>query len=151
MEIHVGLDPIDLRWGFDRLRGVVGERVGRDARGASLFVFFGRRRDALGCSSSKAPACACSTNAWTAGRSASPRRPAGRVRKLVPEGSATFDSLGCVYVIENGVAYPECANGNLGLYESCVVVDGIESTQTGWTRPGARPTRTRASVGKARP
>ncbi|MBK7395514.1 MAG: IS66 family insertion sequence element accessory protein TnpB [Myxococcales bacterium] len=47
VEIYVGLDPIDLRWGFDRLRGVVGERVGRDARGGSLFVFFGRRRDAL--------------------------------------------------------------------------------------------------------
>ena len=47
VEIHVGLDPSDLRWGFDRLRGVVGERVGRDARGGSLFVFFGRRRDAL--------------------------------------------------------------------------------------------------------
>ncbi|MBK7403029.1 MAG: IS66 family insertion sequence element accessory protein TnpB [Myxococcales bacterium] len=46
VEIYVGPDPIDLRWGFDRLRGVVGERVGRDARGGSLFVFFGRRRDA---------------------------------------------------------------------------------------------------------
>jgi len=47
VEVFVGLDPIDLRWGFDRLRGVVGERLGRDARGGALFVFFGKRRDAL--------------------------------------------------------------------------------------------------------
>jgi transposase len=47
VEVFVGLTPIDLRWGFDRLAGVVGERVGRDARGGALFVFFGRRRDAM--------------------------------------------------------------------------------------------------------
>ena len=47
VEVFVGLEPIDLRWGFDRLAGVVGERVGRDARGGALFVFFGRRRDAM--------------------------------------------------------------------------------------------------------
>jgi transposase len=47
VEIFVGLEPIDLRWGFDRLAGLVGERVGREARGGALFVFFGRRRDAL--------------------------------------------------------------------------------------------------------
>lgn len=47
VEIFVGLEPIDLRWGFDRLAGLVRERVGREARGGALFVFFGRRRDAL--------------------------------------------------------------------------------------------------------
>jgi transposase len=47
VEIYVGLEPIDLRWGFDRLAGVVRERIGRDARGGALFVFFGRRRDAI--------------------------------------------------------------------------------------------------------
>ena len=47
VEIYIGLEPIDLRWGFDRLSGIVRERVGRDARGGALFVFFGRRRDAL--------------------------------------------------------------------------------------------------------
>jgi transposase len=47
VEIFVGLEPIDLRWGFDRLGGVVRERIGRDARGGALFVFFGRRRDAI--------------------------------------------------------------------------------------------------------
>ena len=30
VEIFVGLDPIDLRWSFDRLAGVVTERVGRE-------------------------------------------------------------------------------------------------------------------------
>ena len=33
VEIFVGLEPIDLRWGFDRLAGVVAERIGREARG----------------------------------------------------------------------------------------------------------------------
>lgn len=47
VEVFVGLDPIDLRWGFDRLRGLVTERLGRDARSRALFVFFGKRRDAL--------------------------------------------------------------------------------------------------------
>jgi transposase len=47
VEIFVGLEPIDLRWGFDRLVGVIKERLGREARGGALFVFFGRRRDAI--------------------------------------------------------------------------------------------------------
>ena len=47
VEIFVGLDPIDLRWSFDRLAGVVAERIGREARGGALFVFFGKRRDAI--------------------------------------------------------------------------------------------------------
>lgn len=47
VEIFVGLDPIDLRWSFDRLGGVVLERLGRDARCGALFVFFGKRRSAL--------------------------------------------------------------------------------------------------------
>jgi transposase len=46
VEIFVALDPIDLRWGFDRLCGVVAERLGRQARSGALFVFFGRRRTA---------------------------------------------------------------------------------------------------------
>lgn len=47
VEIFMGLDPIDLRWGFDRLSGLVGDRLGREARSGALFVFFGRRRDCL--------------------------------------------------------------------------------------------------------
>lgn len=47
VEIFVGLEPIDLRWGFDRLAGLVEERIGRSARSGALFVFFGRRRAAL--------------------------------------------------------------------------------------------------------
>lgn len=47
VEVFVGLDPIDLRWGFDRLVGIVAERLGRSARSGALFVFFGRRRAAL--------------------------------------------------------------------------------------------------------
>jgi transposase len=47
VDVYVGLDPIDLRWSFDRLSGLVAERIGREARGGALFVFFGKRRDAL--------------------------------------------------------------------------------------------------------
>lgn len=47
VEVFVGLDPIDLRWGFNRLTGLVAERLGREARSGALFVFFGKRRDAL--------------------------------------------------------------------------------------------------------
>lgn len=47
VEVFVGLDPIDLRWSFERLTGLVSERLGREVRGGALFLFFGRRRDAL--------------------------------------------------------------------------------------------------------
>jgi transposase len=47
VEIYVGLDPIDLRWGFDRLSGVIIERIGRRPRSGAVFVFFGKRRHAL--------------------------------------------------------------------------------------------------------
>lgn len=47
VEIFVGLDPIDLRWGFDRLAGVVTEQLGRAPRGGALFVFRGKRGGAL--------------------------------------------------------------------------------------------------------
>jgi transposase len=47
VEVFVGLEPIDLRWGFDRLAGVVQERIGREARSGALFAFFGKRRDAM--------------------------------------------------------------------------------------------------------
>jgi transposase len=47
VEIFVGIEPIDLRWSFDRLSGVAEERMGRGARSGALFIFFGKRRDAL--------------------------------------------------------------------------------------------------------
>ncbi len=47
VEIFVGLEPIDLRWSFDRLAGIVTDRIGREARSGALFVFFGKRREAI--------------------------------------------------------------------------------------------------------
>lgn len=49
VEVFVGLSPIDLRWGFDRLAGVVQERLGRMPRSGALFVFYGKRKTALKC------------------------------------------------------------------------------------------------------
>ena len=47
VEIFVGVEPIDLRWSFDRLSGVASERIGREPRSGALFIFFGRRREAI--------------------------------------------------------------------------------------------------------
>jgi transposase len=47
VEIYLALEPIDMRLSFDRLSGLAKERVGYEARSGALFVFFGRRRDAL--------------------------------------------------------------------------------------------------------
>jgi transposase len=47
VEVFVGLEPIDLRWSFDRLAGIVEERIGRGARSGALFIFFGKHRTAL--------------------------------------------------------------------------------------------------------
>ncbi len=45
--VYVALEPIDMRYSFDRLAGLARERVGYEARCSALFVFFGKRRDAL--------------------------------------------------------------------------------------------------------
>lgn len=47
VEIFMAVGPIDLRWGFHRLSGVVNEQIGRDVRCGALFLFIGKRRDAL--------------------------------------------------------------------------------------------------------
>lgn len=47
VEVFVALDPIDLRWGFDRLCGLVSDRLGRSARSGALFVFRGKRGEAI--------------------------------------------------------------------------------------------------------
>jgi hypothetical protein len=38
VEVFLGLESIDLRWSFDRLAGIVGERIGREARTSSAWV-----------------------------------------------------------------------------------------------------------------
>jgi transposase len=47
VEVFVGLDLIDLRWGFNRLTGLVAEKLRRDARSGAMFVFFGKQREAM--------------------------------------------------------------------------------------------------------
>jgi transposase len=47
VQIFLALEPIDLRWSFERLSGVVQQTIGYDARSGALFVFYGKRRDAL--------------------------------------------------------------------------------------------------------
>jgi transposase len=47
VEIFVAVAPIDMRWSFDRLACLVEGQLGRGARSRALFMFFGKRRDAL--------------------------------------------------------------------------------------------------------
>ncbi|HSY22803.1 MAG TPA: IS66 family insertion sequence element accessory protein TnpB [Polyangiaceae bacterium] len=47
VQIFVALEPIDMRYSFDRLSGLAKEQVGYEARSGALFVFFGKRRDAI--------------------------------------------------------------------------------------------------------
>lgn len=47
VEIFIALDPIDLRWSFDRLAGVVSEHLGRTPRSGALFAFRGKRGEAM--------------------------------------------------------------------------------------------------------
>lgn len=47
VQVFVALEPVDMRWSFDRLAGAAIERVGYDARSGALFIYFGKRRDAV--------------------------------------------------------------------------------------------------------
>ena len=47
VQIFLALAPIKLCYSFDRLAGLAKEQVGYDPRSGALFIFFGRRRDAL--------------------------------------------------------------------------------------------------------
>jgi len=47
VQVFVALEPIDMRWSFDRLAGAALERVGYDSRSGALFIFLGRRKDAV--------------------------------------------------------------------------------------------------------
>jgi transposase len=47
VQVFVAAEPINLRYSFDRLAGLVKEQIGYEARSGALFVFFGKRRDAV--------------------------------------------------------------------------------------------------------
>jgi len=47
VQVYVALEPVDMRFGFERLSGVVRERMGYEPRSGALFVFFGRRRQTV--------------------------------------------------------------------------------------------------------
>ena len=47
VQVFVATAPIDLRFSFDRLAGLCQDQLGYEARSGALFVFFGKRRDAL--------------------------------------------------------------------------------------------------------
>jgi transposase len=47
VQVFVALEPVDMRWSFDRLAGAALERIGYDARSGALFIYFGTRRDAV--------------------------------------------------------------------------------------------------------
>jgi transposase len=45
--IYVAKAAVDLRWGFDRLAGVVAEHFGKSPRDGALFVFLNKARNRL--------------------------------------------------------------------------------------------------------
>jgi transposase len=47
VQVFVALEPVDMRYGFERLSGWVRERIGYEARSGALFVFVGKRRASL--------------------------------------------------------------------------------------------------------
>lgn len=47
VQVFVALEPVDMRYGFERLAGLVRERIGYDARGGALFAFVGKRRASI--------------------------------------------------------------------------------------------------------
>jgi len=44
VQVYVALEPVDMRLSFDRLAGIVRERIGYEPRSGALFMFFARRR-----------------------------------------------------------------------------------------------------------
>jgi transposase len=47
VEIYVAVQPVDMRLGIERLGGLVREYIHREPRSRALFVFIGRRRQAI--------------------------------------------------------------------------------------------------------
>jgi transposase len=48
VEVFVATEPVDMRYGVERLGGIVRERMGREPRSRrALFVFVGKRRHLL--------------------------------------------------------------------------------------------------------
>ena len=44
VQVFVALGVVDMRYGVERLSGIVREQMGYEPRGGALFVFVGRRR-----------------------------------------------------------------------------------------------------------
>jgi transposase len=47
VQIFIALEPVDMRLGFERLAGLVRERIGYEPRSGALFLFVGKRRETL--------------------------------------------------------------------------------------------------------
>ncbi|MEN9578819.1 MAG: hypothetical protein RJA70_1828, partial [Pseudomonadota bacterium] len=43
LRIYVALEPVDMRLGYERLGGLVREKMAMDPRARSLFAFVGKR------------------------------------------------------------------------------------------------------------
>jgi transposase len=47
LPIYVALEPVDMRFGYERLGGVVREQMQAEPRSKALFVFVGKRGDTM--------------------------------------------------------------------------------------------------------
>ena len=74
VQVFVALEPVDMRFGFERLAGLVRERIGYEPRSGALFVFVGKRRATTRSCSATAAGCAFFTSGLIAERSFCPTR-----------------------------------------------------------------------------
>jgi len=47
LPIYVSLEPVDMRYGHERLGGLVREKMGAEPRSRALFVFVGKRKNIM--------------------------------------------------------------------------------------------------------
>lgn len=86
VDIYFGVEPIDLRWGFDRLCGIVSERIGRRPRSGRAGTPRGRGRGAWRSRSSRRLAV---ETAWSSLPTKS---------QFLRHGDAAQGALACVVV-----------------------------------------------------
>jgi hypothetical protein len=113
VKIFVGLEPVDLRRGFDGLSGLVQQTLQQDPLSGHLFLFRNRRRDRLKILFWDGVVMRFSTSGWLAGRSSFPGR---RIRSRRPWRSAAANCR-CCWTASNCKAVA-AGRGTLGLRPS---------------------------------
>lgn len=92
VQVFVALEPVDMRYGFERLSGMVRERMGYEPRSGALFVFVGRRRQLVKIVFADATGICVFAKRLDSGVSSLPARPSADATHVEIE-EATLDAL----------------------------------------------------------